>query len=59
MTTGQLILMTGLNLATLSAVPYLTLAEVRRIDGALAGGAVFGVVAPLAVALGEGGWRTQ
>jgi len=34
-------------------VAYLTRAKVRRIEGALAGGAVFGVVALLAVALGE------
>lgn len=53
MTTGQMILMTGLYLAALVAVAYLTCAKVRRIEGALAGGAVFGVVALLAMALGE------
>src|SRR5271170_1098035 len=53
MTTGQMILIVGLYLAALVAVAYLTRAKVRRIEGALAGGAVFGVVALLAVALGE------
>ena len=53
MTTGQMILMAGLYLAALVAVAYLTRAKVRRIEGALAGGAVFGVVALLAMALGE------
>ena len=53
MTTGQMILITGLYLAALVAVAYLTRAKVRRIEGALAGGAVFGVVVLLAVALGE------
>jgi hypothetical protein len=48
-----MILMTALYLAALVAVTYLTRAKVRRIEGALAGGAVFGVVALLAVALGE------
>ncbi|HEY0796091.1 MAG TPA: hypothetical protein VGD64_09960 [Acidisarcina sp.] len=53
MTTGQITLMAGLYLAALVAVAYLTRAGVRRIEGAIAGGAVFGVVALLAVALGE------
>ena len=53
MTTGQMVLLVGLYLAALVAVAYLTRAKVRRIEGALAGGAVFGVVALLAVALGE------
>lgn len=53
MTTGQMILIIGFYLAALVAVAYLTRAKVRRIEGALAGGAVFGVVALLAVALGE------
>lgn len=59
MTTGQLILMTGLYLVAFVAVAYLTRAKVRRIEGALAGGAVFGVVALLAVALGgaQSWWR--
>jgi hypothetical protein len=54
-----MILMTGLYLAALVAVAYWTRAKVRRIGGAVAGGAVFGVVALLAVALGEvqGWWR--
>ena len=59
MTTGQLILMIGFYLAALIAVAYFTRAKARRISGALAGGAVFGVVALLALALGEaqGWWR--
>jgi hypothetical protein len=59
MTTNQLILMTSLYLAALVGVAYLTRAKVLRIAGALCGGAVFGVVALLAIALGEsqGWWR--
>jgi hypothetical protein len=59
MTTSQLILMTSLYLAVLVGVAYLTRAKLPRIAGALCGGAVFGVVALLAVALGEtqGWWR--
>jgi hypothetical protein len=59
MTTGELILMTGLYLAVFVAVAYFTRAKVHRILGALAGGAVFGLVALLALALGEaqGWWR--
>jgi hypothetical protein len=59
MTTSQLILMTSLYLAAFVGVAYLTRAKVPRIAGALCGGAVFGVVALLAVALGEtqGWWR--
>jgi hypothetical protein len=53
MTTGQLLLMTGFYLTVFVLVAYFTRATVRRIAGALAGGAVFGVVALLAVALGE------
>jgi hypothetical protein len=53
MTTSQIILITGLYLGALVAVAYLTRTKVRRIVGAVAGGAVFGVVALLAVALGE------
>jgi hypothetical protein len=57
MTTVQMIAMIGLYLAAFVAVVYFTRAKVRRIEGALAGGAVFGVVAVLAVALGEAqGW---
>jgi len=59
MTTGQIILMIGFYLAAFVAVTYLTRAKVRRILGALAAGAVFGLVALLALALGEaqGWWR--
>lgn len=59
MTTVQIILMTGLYLAFFVAVAYFTRAKVRRILGALAAGAVFGVVALLGLALGEaqGWWR--
>jgi hypothetical protein len=59
MTTSQLILMTSLYLAAFVGVAYLTRAKVSRIAGALCGGAVFGVVVLLAVALGEtqGWWR--
>jgi hypothetical protein len=59
MTTSHLILMTSLYLAVFVGVAYLTRARVPRIAGAICGGAVFGVVALLAVALGEaqGWWR--
>jgi hypothetical protein len=59
MTTTQIILMIGFYLAASVAVVYFTRARLRRIMGALAGGAVFGVVALLAIALGEsqGWWR--
>jgi hypothetical protein len=59
MTTSQLILMTSLYLAAFVGVAYFTRANLLRIAGALCGGAVFGVVALLAVALGEaqGWWR--
>lgn len=53
MTTGQMLLMTGLYLAALVVVAYWTRAQARRIGGALAGSAVFAVVTLLAVALGE------
>jgi hypothetical protein len=53
MRTSQLILVTGLCLAAFVGVAYLTRAKVPRLAGALGGGAVFGVVAPLAVAFGE------
>jgi hypothetical protein len=57
MTTGQIILMIGFYLVAFVAVAYFTRARVRRILGALAGGAVFGVVALLSIALGEAqGW---
>jgi hypothetical protein len=52
-----MILMTGLYLTALIAVAYVTRAKVRRIMGAIAGGAVFGLVGVLGVALGEAqGW---
>jgi hypothetical protein len=59
MTTSHLILMASLYLAAFVGVAYLTRARVPRIAGALCGGAVFGVAAVLAVALGEnrGWWR--
>jgi hypothetical protein len=59
MTTSQLILTTSLYLAAFVVVAYLTRAKVPRIAGALVGGAVFGAIALLAVALGgtEGWWR--
>ena len=59
MTTVQLLLMIGFYFALLIAVAYFTRATARRILGALAGGAVFGVVGLLALALGEaqGWWR--
>jgi hypothetical protein len=59
MTTSHLIVMASLYMAAFVGVAYLTRAKVPRIAGALCGGAVFGVVAVLAVALGEkqGWWR--
>src|SRR5271156_4878448 len=59
MTTSHLILMTSLYLAAFVGVAYFTRAKVARIAGALCGGAVFGVVTLLAVAVGEilGCWR--
>jgi hypothetical protein len=59
MTTSQLILMTTLYLAIFVGVAYLTRARVPRIAGALGAGAVFGVIALFALALGEtqGWWR--
>jgi hypothetical protein len=59
MTTGQLILMIGFYLVAFAAVAYFTRAKARRVLGALAGGAVFGVVALAGLALGEaqGWWR--
>jgi hypothetical protein len=53
MTTSQLILMTSLYLAAFAGVAYLTRAKMPRIAGALCGGAVFGAVALLGIALGE------
>jgi hypothetical protein len=59
MSISQLILVTGLYLTAFVGVAYLTRAKVPRLAGALCGGVVFGVVALLAVALGEsqGWWR--
>ena len=59
MTTSQLILITSLDLAAFVGVAYFNRAKVPRIAGALCGGAVFGVVTLLAVAIGEtrGWWR--
>jgi hypothetical protein len=59
MTTGQIVLITGLYLAAFVAVAYFTRAGLVRIAGAAAGGAVLGIIALLAVALGEaqGLWR--
>ena len=59
MTTVQLLLMIGFYLALFLLVAYFTRAKARRILGALAGGAVFGVVGLLALALGgaQGWWQ--
>ncbi len=59
MTASQLLLLTGLYLAAFVVVAYFTRPSLRRIFGACAGGAVFGVVGVSAVALGEaqGWWR--
>jgi hypothetical protein len=59
MTTTQIVLMIGFYLAASVAVAYFTRARLRRILAALAGGAVFGVVALLGISLGEsqGWWR--
>lgn len=57
MTTQQMLLMTGLYLAALVLVAYFTRATVRRIAGALAGGAVASLMALGAIALcGALGW---
>jgi hypothetical protein len=57
MTTSHLILIGILYLAAFVGVAYLTRAKARRIVGALCGGAIFGVIAVLAVAMGENqGW---
>lgn len=61
MTTLQLHLYNCLYLAALVVVAFVTRATWRRIAGALAGGAVFSVVALGVIALGEGSgggtWR--
>lgn len=59
MTTVPISLMIAFYSVLLVAVAYFTRAKLRRILGALVGGAVFGVVALLGIALGEaqGWWR--
>lgn len=59
MTTQQILLMTALYLAALVVVAYFTRATLRRIVGALAGGAVVGLMALGMIALCEalGWWR--
>lgn len=59
MTLSHLILMASLYLLLFVGVAHLTRATVARIAGAICGGAVFAVVALLALALGErqGWWR--
>lgn len=59
MSTSQLVLMLGLYLAAFAGVAHFTRAKVPRIAGAVCGGAVYGVVALVAIALGEkhGWWR--
>jgi hypothetical protein len=59
MTTPQMLLMTGLYLAALVVVTYFTRAMVRRVAGALAGGAVASLMALGVMALCEalGWWR--
>jgi membrane protease YdiL (CAAX protease family) len=57
MTTSQMILMAIFYLALMVAVAWFTRATMLRIMGALAGGAAFGVVGLLGIALGENqGW---
>lgn len=53
MTTRQLLLITALYFAAFVAVSYFSSAKVRRIAGALVGGAIFGFVGLLAAMLGE------
>ena len=59
MTTQQLHLFNGLYLALLVMVAFFTRASARRIAGALAGGAAFGIVALAIIALGQkfGWWQ--
>lgn len=59
MKTTHLLAMGGLYCTALVAVAYLTRAKMLRIAGALAGAAVFGVVAMPAIGLGQnyGWWR--
>lgn len=59
MTTLQMLLMIGAYLVVLVIVIYFTRATARRVAGALAGGAVVGLMALGAIALGEklGWWR--
>jgi hypothetical protein len=53
MTTLQLHLFNGLGLFVLVVVAFFTRPTARRIAGALAGGATFGLVALGTIALGE------
>lgn len=53
MTAGEMMLMTALYFAAFVAVAYFTRAKLLRNAGAAAGGAVFGVVALLAVPTGS------
>jgi hypothetical protein len=53
MTAQELILMTACYLAALIVLARITRTNPRRLVGALAGGAVFGVVALLSLTLGE------
>lgn len=59
MSMRQLVLMTGGYLVALVAVAYFTRATARRVVGALAGGAVVGVLGVGVIALGNsaGWWR--
>ena len=57
MTTLQMLLMIGLYLVAMVIVIYFTRATARRVAGALAGGAVVGLMALGSIALGERlGW---
>ena len=59
MTAQQIMLMTGAYALALVAVVYFTRATPRRVVGALAGGAIVGLMALGVIALGEtlGWWR--
>jgi hypothetical protein len=58
-TTVEIVLVVGLYLIIWVAVTWFTRANFRRLGGAAAGGAIFGAVALLSVAIGEeqGWWR--
>lgn len=53
MTSTQLVLMVGFYLTVFIAALYFTRAGIRRTLGALAGGAIFGIIGLAAVILGE------